>query len=405
VGVELVMIPESIDFLMRGGDHPDEEMNNFEKQVAESAFNAVLTRTQYAELGYKATYNLFHLYNFYMTRNPQIVKMLYRLQPYPEYIEMEVTQNCPLRCIQCEHTYWNEDSSQNTALSFKNFKNTMDQFPNLHWAGNNALGDPFTNPDYWKMLKYLDDKHVCQEIYTTSCLLKPTQMEKFVKTNAQIYVKFSLDGATKETYEGIRKNVNFDQVVENIKALDYYKKKHHKHFPEIHFHFLVMKQNYKEAEQYLDFLNSLGINIGGVMYSQLLHCFPEIEKNTFMPFPKELFAKLQAKGKKLNIPVSFNADALQAKPPANECVAWTMPYIFPDGSVISCCCMNEQNRRDWQRKTKMGNVFETPFREIWNGPAYKKLRTCLWNKKIKEAHPVCEICNIYDINNLSDING
>jgi hypothetical protein len=229
-------------------------------------------------------------------------------------------------------------------------------------------------------------------------------MEFFAKAKAQIYVKFSLDGATAKTYESIRKGVDFEHVIENIKALDDYKKKHNKHFPEIHFHYLIMKNNIHEAEQYLDMLDGLGINIGGVMYSRLLHNFKEINQY-YTDVPAELGNRLVEKGKKLGIPVSFNADSGACKPPANECVAWTMPYIFPDGSVISCCCMNEQNRRDWQRATSMGNILTTPFREIWNNEKYRRLRTCLWNKKVKEAHDVCKICNIYDNEKLSDING
>jgi MoaA/NifB/PqqE/SkfB family radical SAM enzyme len=394
------MIPASIDFEMRGGDHPDEEMNAVEKSIAERAYASVNASSVWAELGYKRTYNLLHLFTFYMTRDPRIIKLLYRLQPYPEYIEMEVTQGiCPLRCRQCELSYWDEKPIQ---VSFKDFKCAMDQFPNLKWAGNNALGDPFTNKDYWKMVKYVGDKGVNQEIYLTSQLLEPKDMEKFVTMNTHAYVKFSIDAATKKTYEYMRRGVDFDHVIENVKALDYYKKKHHKHFPEIHFHYLIMKNTIKEAEQFIDLVDGLGINCDGIMYSRLLHTFKEIEPY-FMEVPEELCMRLQARGKKVGIPVSFNADA-RNKPPANECVAWTMPYIFPDGTVICCCCMNEQNRRDWQRKTRMGNIFETPFRDIWYGEKYTKLRNLLWQKKVKEAHPVCKICNIYDIDNLSDIN-
>lgn len=395
-------IPPLVEFRMRGGSHPDAEMEAVEHSIAEQAFQRVNTEPRWTELGYKATYNLLHLYTFYMTRNPKLVKLLYRLAPYPSYIEMEVTQACHLKCIQCEHTYWDEP---NTELSWKDFKNTMDQFPELKWAGNNALGDPFLNKNYWRMLKYLDDKHVCQEIYTTASLLKEKDMKRFVDTKAQIFVKFSIDGATKKTYEKVRKNIDWDVVINNVKALDYYKKKARRHHPEIHFHFLIMKQTYKEAEQFLDFVKSLNIDVGGIFYSRLLHNYPEIKKDIFMDVPPELIQRIQLRAKKLNLPVSFSQDIPTNQPPANECVAWTMPYIFPDGTVIACCCMNEQNRRWWQRKTKMGNVFETPFREIWNGPAYTKLRKLLWEKKVKKAHPVCEICNIYNINSLSDING
>ena len=395
-------IPENVDFEMRGGDHPDAEMNAVEKSVAERAFQNVMLSPAWVELGMKGAYNLMHLFTFYMSRDPRIIKLLYRLQPYPEYIEMEVVQwICPLKCRMCEIQYTEEEPIQ---LKFKDFKYAMDQFPNLHWAGNNGLGDPFTNPEYRKMLKYLDDKHVCQEIYMTSHLLKPTDMEFFAKARAQAYVKFSLDGATAKTYESIRKGVDFNHVIENIKALDDYKKKHNKHFPEIHFHYLVMKDNIHECEQYLDMIDGLGINVGGVMYSQLLWNWDGV-KNMYTKIPEELGRRLVERGRKLGIPVSFNADSSSCKPPANECVAWTMPYIFPDGTVISCCCNNERGARTWQRETSMGNIFKTPFREIWGNEKYTKLRNCLWNKKVMEAHDVCRICNIYDNKKLSDING
>jgi hypothetical protein len=228
-------------------------------------------------------------------------------------------------------------------------------------------------------------------------------MEKFVKSSAQVYVKFSLDGATKKTYETIRPNVDFDHVIENVKALNDYKLKHHKHFPEIHFHYLVMKNNIHECEEYLEMIDKLEIDCGGVMFSQLLWNYPEVN-HLYATIPQDLVARLQEKGRKLNIPVSFNADSTSCKPPANECVAWTMPYIFPDGSVIPCCAANERNQRTWQRQTCMGNVFQTPFREIWDGEKYKKLRELLWKKDVKNAHPCCTMCNIYDNEKLSDIN-
>jgi len=393
------MIPKNIDFIMRGGNNPDKVMDMFESKVAEEAFSRVNTSSVWSELGYKRAYNLLHLFTFYMSRNPDIIKTLYRLEPYPSYVEMEVTQKCPLRCVFCEHTYWDEGYDE---LSFKNFKYAMDQFPDLKWAGNNALGDPFTNKDYWRMGKLMDDRGVCQEVYTTTFLLKETDMKKYAQMKGFIFFKISMDGATKETYEKVRPGVDYDKVVRNIKAFDYYKKKYNKHYPELHFHYLIIKENIHEALDYLDFIDSLDVNVGGVMYSRLLHYFPEI-KNSFMEIPRYLCNELVEKGKKLNIPVSFNADLPETKAPASECTAWLMPYIFPDGTVISCCCMNEQNRRQWQRETKMGNIFDTPMREIWNGKAYKKMRKMLWQKKVRQAHPVCNMCNIYDIDKKSAI--
>jgi len=386
------MIPENIDFLMREGDNPIKEINAIEKEIAVNAYNAVNSSPKWEELGYKRTYNFFHLLRFYESRDPYIIDLMYKYEPYPWYIEMEMTQGiCPLRCRMCELRYWNEKKIQ---LSFEKFKYAMDQFPELKWAGNNALGDPFTNPHCWDIWKYLDDQYVCQELYLSGFLLKPKDMKRFLDMKGLIWLKFSMEGATKKTYEYIREGSNFERVLENIKALDSYKKDYGRYFPEIQFHYIIMKNNIEEAFQFLDLVDSLDIDCSGVYYSRLLHNFPEIN-DLYTEIPEDLPAKIRAKGQKLGINTFFSLTVAK-KPPINECLAWLMPYIFPDGTVISCCCMNEQNRRECQRKTSMGNIFKQNFREIWYGEKYTRLRRKLREGKYKEAHPVCRICNIYE---------
>jgi len=390
----MVVVPKNIDFEMRGGDHPDAEMNAVEKSIAQSAFEFVLNSKEGKELGFKKTYNFFHMIRFYMSRDPFIIQLMQRLQPYPEYIEMEMTQwICPLSCIMCEKTYDKREKPMH--LKFKDFKYAMDQFPNLKWAGNNALGDPFTNPDCWKIWKYLDDKDVVQELYLTGFLLNPEDMENFVKMNGFIWAKFSFDASTKKTYEKIRVGSDFDKVVRNIKALDYYKRIYGKHYPEIHFHYLVMKQNIDETIQFIDFVKSLGIRCNGITFSRLLHWFKEID-DVYTEIPQSLCDEVVKHGNDVGIPVYFNAD-VRSNTPAKDCMAWSMPYIFPDGTVIPCCCQNEQCDRTWQRQTSLGNIFKTPFREIWYGEDYTRLRNKLAEGKPKEAHPVCQRCNIYRV--------
>ena len=383
-----------VDFEMRGGHHPDPEMDAIERQVAEATFQRVTSDPSWGELSFKTAYNFMHLNTFYGSSNPQIINLLNRLQPYPCYVEMEVAQwICPLKCIMCEIQYSEQPKIH---LSFEDFKYAMDQFPDLKWAGNNALGDPFTNPDYLKMVKYLDDKEVAQEIYMTSVLLKPEDMKRFTEYQSFILTKFSLDGATKETYEKIRPGADFDKIIANIKALDNYKRQAGKFFPKIEFHFIIMQQNIHEAEQFIDFIDSLDIRCTGIMFSRLLHNFPEV-KDVYIDVPEELGKRLIEKGKQRGIPVWFNGDAQACKAPAYNCTQWSMPYIFPDGTVIPCCNPNEANCRDLQRELSMGNIFETPMREIWEGEKYKALRKTIPEGNPENYMPVCkQLCAIYD---------
>jgi MoaA/NifB/PqqE/SkfB family radical SAM enzyme len=388
------LIPPAIDFEMREGNNPIPELNIIEMNIAEQAYNMVNSNPSWTELGYKRAYNFLYILSTYMNRNPDVVKQLYKYAPYPESIEMEVTQTCPFECVFCEHVYWNEKPV--IPLTFEKFKYAMDQFPRLKWAGNNALGDPFTNPDYFKMLHYLDDKGVVQEIYTNLQLITPEQLEEIVLMKGFVFFKISIEASNADLYHKLRVGSKWENVVTKVKLFDNLKKKHNKHFPELHFHYILMKPNMEDALPFLDFLDSLDIEISGVTYSRMLHKYKEAE-DLYVEPTQEFGNKLIQRGKELGIRVMFNADTFADKAPAELCTAWLMPYIFCDGDIISCCCMNEQNRRYWQRETRMGNIFEKPFREIWYDKPYATMRQKLNEKKPLEAHPVCEICNIYDI--------
>ncbi len=386
-----ILLPDTVDFEMRGGNHPDQEMDGFERGIASQAYNMTVGNPVFAERGYKWAYNWVYFHTIWQSRDPRIINLWYRLEPYPRFLEVEATQACHLKCIQCENTYWDEPK---TMLSFDDYKRIVDQFPDLVWCSPNGLGDPFLNKDFWRMLEYDKSRGTCGEIYSNTSLLKPSDMGRFVDLGLE-YFKFSIDAATKETYEKVRVGIDYDVVIDNLVALHEWKLKRHSIFPKIHIHYLVMKDTVGEAKQMLDFLHSLKIDVDEIMYSRLLHNFPEI-KEQYIEFPPTLGVELQEYGRKLGIKVTFNEDSVVDKPPANECLAFQMPYIFPDGTVIPCCCMNEQNRRQWQRDNSMGNIFQTSFREIWYGERYNKLRRLLREGHIIDASPMCAICNIYD---------
>lgn len=388
------MIPRIIDFEMRGGDHPDPQMNSVEKQIAEQAFNRVTSDPYWSELDFKTVYNFMHLNTFYGTRKSELIDLLYGIQPYPVYLEAEVTSRCSLRCIMCEHTYWKEPITPD--WSVEKFQSVIDQFPELKWCALNPIADQFSNPHFFEIMQKLDERHVCQELYMTSTTLEEADMKKIVDLKSMMMVKFSHDAATPETYEKIRVNGNWSKVERNIKAFDRYKRRAGRSFPTLEFHYLIMRQNIHEAESFIEWVDSLGIRCSSIIYTRLLHNFPEINE-TYLEIPPELGERLVKKGKSVGIPIYFNADVNANKPPANQCTQWTMPFIFVDGTVITCCCQNEANIRGWQRENSMGNIFKKPFKEIWVDAPYRRLRENLRAGQIEEASPVCGECAINDV--------
>lgn len=49
--------------------------------------------------GWKWTYNYLHFCFFYDTKNSFLIKYLQLFHPYPDYIEVECTTKCPLKCL------------------------------------------------------------------------------------------------------------------------------------------------------------------------------------------------------------------------------------------------------------------------------------------------------------------
>jgi len=374
---------------MRGGDNPNPEFNVLERQITQGTLQRVMMNPVFAEKGLKWTYNWTHFNTFWMSKNPKIINLLYKYEPYPPYLEIETTTACNLKCRICEYTYWDEP---NQHMSLQRFRHIFDQFPDLKWIGLTGIGEAWTNPDFPQILEYVKKHEVYVELYDSFYFTDDEKARLQVELGVE-KIFASIDAASKETYEQIRVGSDFDRVIENVVRLDKWKKRLGKYFPEICFHFIVTKDNIHECIDYLELIKSLKIDAHFVQFTRMLHPYPQI-KDMFVEIPEEKINEVTRRAEELGLQVGWNATVPQMKPPISECLAWWMPFIFVDGTVIPCCCLNEQNDRCWQRDTALGNIFEKPFREIWRGEEYSNMRRKLMEGSVPRN---CSRCSIYEV--------
>jgi len=309
--------------------------------------------------------------------------------PYPQCIEVETSTACNLKCIMCENTYWKEPPK---FMTLEQFKYIVDQFPKLRWIGLTGIGESFLNPDFLNMLEYVRSKNIWIELYDNFYNIDKETADRLVDIVInRFYV--SLDGATKETYEKVRVGSNWEKVMENVK---YYIKNMKK--TKLDFHYIVSKPNLHELPQYVELVDGFKKEANGkldnteIWFTRVLHGFKEIE-GIYTEIPDDIIKKTEAKAKELGVKVRWGADVPKTLPPVKNCMAWLQPFIFVTGHVVPCCTNNEANMRETQKKFAMGNIFETQFKEIWNGPKYKALRRAIRNNRI----PVyCTSCNIFE---------
>jgi MoaA/NifB/PqqE/SkfB family radical SAM enzyme len=377
-----------IEYKMRGGKHCNPKTEAFEAQIAKMAFEEWIKSPVYMEKGLEWTFNWFHFSTHYWTQNPEMLKYVKEVKPYPKYLEVEVSTACNLKCTMCEHTYWCE---KNQNMTYDEFIHIIDQFPDLKWIGLTGIGESYLNPDFKRMMEECKRRNMFIENFDNFVFLTPEHAEHLVDIGMdKLYV--SLDAATKETYEKIRVGAKWEEVIDHIVTLDRIKKKKKKYAPELWFHFIISKDNVHEVEAYLDMIADLNIDVHQVQYTILLHPYKEIE-DKYVDFPDERKIKVQEKAAKMGIKVGFNTNTSDVKSRHHytTCTAWTQPFIFVDGTVIACCSMNEQNDRPWQRETALGNILKEDMNVIW-----ERMGKMVDSRDEGTCPPQCERCRIFN---------
>jgi len=258
-------------------------------------------------------------------------------------------------------------------MTYEEFKYILDQFPKLKWIGLTGIGESFINKDFVKILKLVKSRGIYIELFDTFFFIEEKLANKIIDLEVDKLI-LSMDAATKETYEKIRKGANFDNIIKNISNFIKIKKQKKAHFPELEVHFIVNNLNYKEIPDYIRLAHKLGIN-GVVRFTSLLHGFNKIKKYE-KEIPQEIIDKTNKIADELDMKVAWNKNIPPShkRKPITDCTWWIMPFIFVTGHVIPCCSGNEANRRYFQKKYSLGNVFEKPFKEIWNSKKYRKFR-------------------------------
>jgi MoaA/NifB/PqqE/SkfB family radical SAM enzyme len=134
---------------------------------------------------------------------------------YPDRLYIESTNVCNLRCIMCPTglgTTVREKGYMDMAL----FRRIVDEMaPHVKATTPHIWGEPLLHPNMMEMIAYCRERGLHSEISTNAVLLDEAASQAILDAGlGTIYL--CMDGATKETYEQVRRNGNFEETTENI---------------------------------------------------------------------------------------------------------------------------------------------------------------------------------------------
>lgn len=353
----------------------------------------------------KAFWN--HIFTTYLIRGEDcgkgVLDPIYKLTgkaPFLWDLEMETTTACYGKCIHCEHTYWKDRSYLNQHLTPETLQKVLDSVPNLRWINLTGEGTSVLNPFFFEMVHMVKSRGIYLDFSHDFFKLSDAQAENLVKWGVdRIY--WSIDGCTKETYEKVRPNFSFEQVVANVQKLVRIKKEHNSPLPEICFRFTFFKENFYEVRELPKFLASLVDDIKdyGDEPSINIVALLEFEDTKGMevelPQATVLLTNYDAEDLGFRVYWSHVTHVEEEKAPIDYCTFWSEPYIMITGHVVPCCAVLMSNNRTNLERLSFGNVHEKSLKEIWDSLHYREFRKQVVNPR-GAVPEVCAGCRAFN---------
>ena len=231
-----------------------------------------------------------------------------------------------------------------------------------------TVGEPFVYSRFEDALRICSESGIYIRI-TTNGLLLDRQMEAIARYPSAVrHIAFSIDGATKKTYEFMRRGGGFEKLLGNLTLIRGYIRRKKPPFS-LSMQTCLSKENFDEIPLfYRIFTAYFGIDSMFFMFVSSLSA--EREENACY------------RGMKVDLaPLYKRSDPCR--------LLWSQTHVLHDGRVSACC-------RDYEGSLVMGDIGRESILDIWNGEKYKELRSKHLSGDLDDV-PACRDCISMDL--------
>jgi len=300
-----------------------------------------------------------------------------------EQVILPVTQRCNLKCPMCmRHNpeNWAESDAAPAIL-----QSVFEASPFLHSVITFGIGEPLLYENLTGVIGELkrrmpEDNRV--GFNTNGTLMIERTASRLIDIGVD-WITFSIDGATKPTYERIRIGANFDEVIKNIaRTVEYRKASGHKELL-LQANYVIQKENVHEIPAFAGLAGSLGLNL--VTFNHLR----DFKTGEFRMFGEDvlgpLFDEAAEIGKRYGMNVIFPLIHPFAEP---RCLFMQSSYLWLSGEVVPCCRMLKGAYPGPIRT--FGNVHKQSLLDIWSSTEYREFRHGVLTRDFPDE---CKGCN------------
>jgi MoaA/NifB/PqqE/SkfB family radical SAM enzyme len=308
------------------------------------------------------------------------------LVPLPRELYLESTNRCNELCDQCPRTHLGREADRDLLLD--EVIRITDQLPALERVVLHGLGEPMLNPQLPAIVAHLRGRGGYVLFNSNATALSERMGRALIEANLN-ELRVSLDGARPETYARVRgvSAKALPKIIRNVAAFTRLRDELGAKLPRVSFWFTAMRENLPELPRLVDIALETGVL---EIYVQRLIYFGEgLAREEQALFRRareeevEIIAETERRCAEHGIafqatgsttPIAYiSQGAEEARRPWGGCQRpRKLAYITATGNVFSCCFAPFHPGPSATRV--LGNVFERPFAEIWNGPRYQAFR-------------------------------
>lgn len=138
----------------------------------------------------------------------------------PIKMDYEVSRHCNFKRRMCLFSEIGNNRLPN--MTFEDYKSSIAGQIGLIEVKLQGLGEPLLNSDFFQMVEYSVNNHIWARTVTNASLFHLNDNYQRLIDSEIGENQISIDGATKETFEHIRRGSNFKQIITNRKMLNEY---------------------------------------------------------------------------------------------------------------------------------------------------------------------------------------
>lgn len=316
----------------------------------------------------------------------------------PDFIDLEPTLGCNLKCRMCHVSYMKEKISY-LPIEKIDWSFCKDKAINI---GN--VFEPTIHPKFNDLISILNKLNCEITITTNAHNLNKKNIPAIFDSDLK-RVTFSFDGITKNTYEEIRVGGNYHQTLDNIQN---FTNKFHNTKTEFMINYTVLKSNLNEVPEAPKFWDKKGIHCLNFIGMVVRNNNKYILDNNLLHVKKEYFQALDdamknTKSNKLKILLGSSYYKSKYKSYIiNKTRKWRLSphylYGYNENSILENNCYSPFStvRITWEGAVHLchlmgvGNLLEKKMEEIWLSEEATKLRETVLHKTI-----LCEKCEYF----------